>query len=181
MDALDSAAIPAVPEGCSALPVDGACLQPLAVIETAGGPVMHMLRPSGALRPDRATSPLLTLGEVYFSEVLPGAVKAWKRHGRQTQHFAVPVGRLLTALYDVRPSSPTRGAVCSVILGRPNAYALLRIPPGVWHGFAALGGVPALVCNGADMPHDPTEGESLPADSPDVPWRWAEAISAAEA
>lgn len=172
MDPLDPA-IPAVPEGCTALPVAGACLLPLAVIDAAGGPVMHMLRPSAPLRPDNdAGAPLLALGEVYFSEVLPGAVKAWKRHRRQTQHFAVPSGRLLVVLHDARPSSPTRGATRPVTLGRPDGYALLRIPPGVWYGFAALDDAPALICNAADIPHDPAEGEKLPADSPEIPWRW---------
>ena len=41
----------------------------LAVIPTDGGPVMHMMRPA---------SPLFgEIGEVYFSEVEPGCVKAW--------------------------------------------------------------------------------------------------------
>lgn len=54
----------------------------LAVIPTDGGPVMHMMRPA---------SPLFgEIGEVYFSEVEPGCVKAWKCHTRQTQRFAVP-------------------------------------------------------------------------------------------
>ena len=58
----------------------------LAVIPTDGGPVMHMMRPA---------SPLFgEIGEVYFSEVEPGCVKAWKCHTRQTQRFAVPVGQL---------------------------------------------------------------------------------------
>ena len=74
-------------------------LQELAVIPTNGGPVMHMMRPA---------SPLFgEIGEVYFSEVEPGCVKAWKCHTRQTQRFAVPVGRLKIVLYDGRPDSPT--------------------------------------------------------------------------
>ena len=42
-------------------------LQDLSVIPTNGGPVMHMMRPS---------SPLFgEIGEVYFSEVEPGAYR----------------------------------------------------------------------------------------------------------
>lgn len=81
----------------------------LAVIPTDGGPVMHMMRPA---------SPLFgEIGEVYFSEVEPGCVKAWKCHTRQTQRFAVPVGRLKIVLYDDRPESPTRGRIMEVLLG----------------------------------------------------------------
>ena len=148
--------------------IEGALLQPLAVIPTPGGPVMHMLRPESALLPDFHQC----FGEIYFSEVLPGHVKAWKRHTRQVQHFAVPSGLLRIVLYDDRQGSATRGVLCELALGRPDNYALLRIPTGVWYGFAAMGDAPALICNCADIPHDPTEGQRLPVDDPSIPYAW---------
>ena len=111
-------------------------------------------------------------GEVYFSEVEPGAVKAWKLHQRMTQHFCVPVGLARVVLFDDREGSPTRGEVNVYLLGRPDHHALLRIPPGVWYGFAAEGGPPALVCNCADMVHDPEESTRREPDDPAVPYRW---------
>lgn len=150
--------------------IAGALFQPLKIIPAPGGPVLHMLRPDSPLLPDFQAG----FGEMYFSEVLPGAVKAWKRHSRQTQHFAVPCGLLRIALYDDRPASITRGRLCELILGRPEHYGLLRIPAGVWYGFTALGKAPALICNCADIPHDPAEGERLPADDPAIPYAWAE-------
>ena len=148
--------------------IDGALLQPLGVISTPGGPVLHMLRPGSALLPDFSKG----FGEIYFSEVLPGHVKAWKCHTRQVQHFAVPTGLLRIVLYDGRPDSPTRGVVCELTLGRPENYSLLRMPTGVWYGFAALGQAPALICNCADVPHDPAEGQRLPVDDPSIPYCW---------
>ncbi len=148
--------------------IDGALLQPLGVISTPGGPVLHMLRPGSALLPDFSKG----FGEIYFSEVLPGHVKAWKCHTRQVQHFAVPTGLLRIVLYDGRPDSPTRGVVCELTLGRPENYSLLRIPTGVWYGFAAMGQAPALICNCADVPHDPAEGQRLPVDDPSIPYCW---------
>lgn len=139
---------------------------PLRVIPTPGGPVLHMLR---------ADSPLFAgFGELYFSEVLPGSVKAWKQHSQQTQHFAVPVGLLKVVLFDDREQSPTRGLVQEVLLGRPDHYQLLRIPVGVWYGFTALGQTPALIANCADMPHDPAESTRLEADAASIPYRWQE-------
>ena len=136
----------------------------LAVIPTDGGPVMHMMRPA---------SPLFgEIGEVYFSEVDPGCVKAWKCHTRQTQRFAVPVGQLKIVLYDDRPESPTRGRIMEVLLGRPDNYALLQIPPRVWYGFTAAGSVPAVICNCPDIPHDPAEGLRRDVDSQDIPYHW---------
>ena len=143
----------------------GVALQELAVIPADGGSVLHMLRPDWPL--------FAGFGEVYFSEVLPGAVKAWKRHSRQTQHLAVPVGRLKLAIYDSRPGSASFGQAREYILGRPDCYRLLRIPPGLWYGFTALGSEKALVCNCADLPHDPAESTRKIWDSLDIPYRFA--------
>ena len=144
--------------------IEGVVLQDLRCIPTPGGPVLHMLR---------ADSPLFrSFGEVYFSEVEPRCVKAWKRHSRQTQHFSVPVGRLKVVLYDDRPDSSTHGVLQEIELGRPDAYRLLRIPPQVWYGFTALGEVPALICNCVDLPHDPAESERIAVDSSVIPYSW---------
>lgn len=179
--------------------IDGVFLRELRVIPTSGGPVLHMLRPDSmsamlgtpgaadaragydgsgsegiglaSSRPASAGAGL-NIGEVYFSETEPGRVKAWKCHTRQTQRFAVPWGRLKIVLYDDRADSPSRGRVEEYTLGRPDAYRLLRIPPLVWYGFAALGDTPALLCNCPDMPHDPAEARRLDVNTPDIPYRW---------
>ena len=144
----------------------------LDVVRTPAGDVLHMLRPDlpFAKTLDAAR---LAVGEIYFSEARPGHVKAWKRHARQTQHFCVPVGRLGVVLYDDRPPSLTRGAVQGIVLGPGDTYALLRIPPLVWYGFCALGEGTALVCNAADIPHDPAEAEKREfREACDFPFDW---------
>lgn len=144
--------------------IDGVCFQELAQIGTEGGPVLHMMR---------SDSPLFRgFGEVYFSEVMPGAVKAWKLHRLQTQHFAVPVGLIEVVVYDGREDSPSRGRIESFPLGRPDHYRLLRIPPLVWYGFTAKGEIPGLMANCADLPHSPGESDRIPADSPLIPYSW---------
>jgi dTDP-4-dehydrorhamnose 3,5-epimerase len=148
--------------------IDGALFLPLRIIPADGGPVLRFLRPDSPLLPDFSGG----FGEIYFSEVEPGAIKAWKRHRRQTQLFAVPCGRVRIALYDGRSGSLTAGNVRERLLGRPDNYGLLRIPPGVWYGFAALGQEPALICNCADIPHDPDEGERLPPTDRAIPYIW---------
>lgn len=148
--------------------IAGALLQQLNIMQTQGGPVLHMLKKDSALMPSFPEG----FGEIYFSEVLPGAVKAWKRHSRQTQLFAVPAGLLKIVLFDDRAESPTRGIVREFTLGRPEHYRLLRIPVGVWYGFTALGSHPALICNCADLPHDPAEGERLSPDDASIPYAW---------
>lgn len=143
------------------LEIEGVLFLPRSIAPTPGGPVLRLLRGDALSR--------LCRGEIYFSEVWPGHVKAWKRHRRQTQNFTVPGGRLFLAIHDTRPESPSRGKTLGVCLGRPDAWGILRIPPGLWYGFAAIGNAPALICNLADLPHDPAEGERLPPDDPSMP------------
>ena len=145
--------------------ISGVSLRPLRVIPTQGGPVLHMLR--------NDDPEFQVFGEVYCSEVEPGAIKAWKRHLRMTQHFAVPVGRVLFALYDDRPESPTRGQVCEYELGRPDAYSLLTLPPLVWYGFKGLAAYPSLIVNCADIAHEAAESERAEIDDARLPYCWS--------
>ena len=128
------------------------------------GAVLHMLRMDA---PEFAG-----FGECYFSEVFPGAIKAWKRHRVQTQTLAVPVGRLRMVLYDDRDISSTRGRIEVLELGRPDAYMRLQIPPGLWYGFTCLSDSPAIVANCANKIHDPLESDMRPMDDRRIPYRW---------
>lgn len=144
--------------------VEGVALIELSQMRDERGWVLHMLRCDA--------SDFSRFGECYFSEVLPGAVKAWKYHSAQTQNLAVPVGRILMVIYDDREGSPTRGKLREVELGRPDAYFRLRIPPQLWYGFACVGGTPALLVNCSDLPYDPAESETRPMNDPRIPYSW---------
>ena len=124
--------------------IEGVTLTALREISDERGAVLHMLR---------CDAPEFTnFGECYFSEVMPGAVKAWKRHRIQTQNLAVPVGRIRVVIYDERESSSTRGQVQALELGRPDVYLRLKIPPSLWYGFTCVSATPALLANCADLP-----------------------------
>ena len=144
--------------------IEGVAVTQLSELSDPRGSVLHMLR-SDALE-------FTQFGECYFSEIVPGAVKAWRRHRAQTQNLAVPVGRVRMLIYDDRGGSPTRGQVKAVELGRPDAYVRLRIPPGLWYGFKCVGNTPALIVNCADLPHDPAESEVRSLDDPEMPSLW---------
>lgn len=145
--------------------INGVVITPLREIVDDRGAVLHMLRNDAA--------DFRHFGECYFSEVAPGAVKAWKRHTEQTQNLAVPVGRVRLVIYDNRPGSESRGSVDIIELGRPDAYARVQVPPGLWYGFACVGEVPALLANCSDIPHLPAESEQMPMDTPLIPYRWS--------
>ena len=144
--------------------IEGMTLTELRQIGDDRGAVLHMIR---------ADAPEFTcFGECYFSEVRPGAVKAWKRHHSQTQNLAVPIGRIRLVIYDDRETSPTSGKVQILELGRPDAYLRLQIPPGLWYGFTCVSSMPALLANCADLPHDPAESDIRPINHPAIPYQW---------
>ena len=145
-------------------PIEGVTARSLKVISDERGALLHMLR---------VDSPLYNkFGEIYFSEINPGVVKGWKRHLRMHQRLVVPIGKVKFVLYDDRGESPTFGKRATYILGRPDAYQLLLIPPGVWYGFRGMDSRPSLIANCPDMPHDPAEIELAALDSTTVPYQW---------
>ena len=110
-------------------------------------------------------------GEIYFSCVFPGAIKAWHIHKRMTLNYAVPLGGIRFVLYDDRPDSPTRGEVQEMVLG-PDNYRLVTVPPMIWNGFKGLGSETSIVANCATIPHDPDEiVRRDPMDST-IPYDW---------
>lgn len=150
------------------LAIAGVSFQPLRIIPTPQGPVLHMLRADYPLMPSFPAG----FGEIYFSEIYPRKIKAWKRHASQEQLFAVPAGIIKLVLFDSRADSSTRGSIVEMLLGRPDHYGLLRIPAGIWYGFQCRSDYPALVCNCANIPHDPEDNERKSPDNSDIPYRW---------
>lgn len=144
--------------------IEGVTLTMLRQIVDVRGAVLHMLRCD--------TPEFTRFGECYFSELVPGAVKAWKRHRAQTQNIAVPVGRIRMVIYDERAHSASFGRLLELELGRPDAYLRLRIPPLLWYGFACMGDRPAMLVNCADIPYDPDESDVRPVDHPSIPYEW---------
>jgi len=143
--------------------IEGVIIQELKQIIDERGKVMHMLR---------SDSPLFTnFGEIYFSVVNFGAVKAWKKHLKMTQHLAVPIGKIRLMIYDDREESKTFKKVDVIEMGEDN-YCLVKIPPMVWYGFKGISDVPALIANCTDLPNEPDEIERLDFDDKKIPYDW---------
>ena len=143
--------------------IDGVEILPLKRIQDERGMVMHMLK---------ATDPhFQEFGEIYFSVIHPGVIKAWHLHSRMTINYAVVSGNIKLALFDQRPDSKTKGQLQEVYVGQVN-YNLVRVPPGVVNGFTAVGGEKAIVANCADIPHDPAEITRIDPFTPTIPYDW---------
>lgn len=120
----------------------------------------------------RSTDPHFAgFGEIYFSTVFPGVVKAWKNHRRLTANYACIHGRIRVVLYDDREESSTRGALEEVVVG-PEEYMLVVIPPGIWHGFQGIAEPVSILANCSTEPHDPDELDRRDPNSTEIPFDW---------
>ena len=132
--------------------IDGVLLTPLQTKAHPKGDVLHALK--------RSAPGFTAFGEAYFSQILPGAVKGWKRHRRVTLNLVVPVGSIRFVVHDDRADSGTRGRFGEVTLGS-DCYARLTVSPGLWLAFAGLDIRPSLLLNIADEEHDPSEADNV--------------------
>jgi dTDP-4-dehydrorhamnose 3,5-epimerase len=116
----------------------------------------------------RVNDPIFAEGFGQWSHTLTyqGAAKAWHIHHTQVDWWYVAVGVIKAAMYDLRQGSPTRGELQEVLLGENYPPQILRIPPGVAHGYKVIQGpmhlfyVTSNVYNPADegrRPHDDKE------------------------
>lgn len=145
--------------------INSVIVSPLKIIADDRGAVMHMLR---------ADAPhYQSFGEIYFSVVNPGVVKAWRRHRDMTVNLACVAGAARLVICDAQAKSGA-AAVQEIDLGpgNPDTYRLVTINPGLWYGFACQGDVPAVLANCASIPHDPGEAESLPQDTDQIAYLW---------
>jgi dTDP-4-dehydrorhamnose 3,5-epimerase len=85
-------------------------------------------------------------GQIYITTAYPGVVKAWHFHKKQTDHFCVVHGMMKVVLYDTREGSPTKGEINEFVMGVHNPI-VLKIPPGVYHGFTCVSDREAICIN----------------------------------
>ena len=143
--------------------IDGVKVIPLRTILDERGMVRHMLR--------RTDPHFSEFGEIYFSVIFPGAIKAWHRHREMELNYAVVSGNIKLVLHDGLKGSPTRGETQEIFMGEDN-YVLVKVPPGVVNGFTALGNERAIVANCSSLPHDPAEIERLDPFDPAIGYTW---------
>lgn len=143
--------------------IEGVQIVPLQRFSDDRGSVLLMLK---------ETDPhFVRFGEIYFSTVYPGVVKAWKYHRRMAANYACLHGRIKVALYDAREDSLTRNRTMDVHIS-PEEYALIVIPPGIWHGFQGLGEPISILANCATEPSDPNELDRLDPAEGRIPYEW---------
>lgn len=143
--------------------IDGVLIHPLKQIPDERGKIMHMLREDD--------THFERFGEIYFSNVYPGVVKAWHYHTEMTLNYAVIYGTIKLVLFDDRETSPTRNELMELFIGEGN-YVLVKVPPKVWNGFKGIGLNHSIVANCATIPHRPDEILRMDPFENHIPYRW---------
>jgi dTDP-4-dehydrorhamnose 3,5-epimerase len=144
--------------------IDGVELVGLSRHADDGGSMTELLRLDGGRSPALAG---FDIRQINFSEIEPGAIKAFHLHARQTDVWYVPPSdRCLVVLVDVRAGSRTDGVSQRLMLGA-GASRLLRIPPGVAHGVRNLGPATARLIYFVDL-HFTTDPATC--DEGRLPW-----------
>jgi len=145
--------------------IEGVQVSLLKKISDERGMVMHMMTKDNPV--------FEQFGEVYFSVVNPGVVKAWHLHQEMSLNYAVVHGMIRLALYDDRQNSPTRGTLNEFFIGDDN-YCLVHIPRLVWNGFKGISTFPSIVANLATLTHSSEEITRVsPVEFSLIPFDWA--------
>ena len=112
-------------------------------------------------------------GQVYFTTTYPGVVKAWHWHKKQTDLFYVIKGMVKIALYDEHKDSPTYGTVNELYLGE-HCPGVVRIPPGVQHGWMCVSDTEAYIINVVSEMYDYSDPDEYRTNSHDnhIPYEW---------
>jgi dTDP-4-dehydrorhamnose 3,5-epimerase len=150
--------------------IDGIRIQPLHVYPDDRGFFTELARLGQGLAakmiPDDARKIQLSMTLTY-----PGTIKAIHYHSEQTDLWAPISGMIQVFLYDLRLHSPTFGAINTIFTGRFQPWEIL-IPPGVGHGYKALGIEPIQLVYLTDRLYNPADELRLPYDHPDIAYDW---------
>lgn len=136
--------------------IEGTILKELAPLPDGRGDVIELWS-----KPWVASEGFLVPEHCYQSATDYGVVKCWHLHDIHTDQFTVTRGRLQVNLVDIREGSPTFGHVNTIYMGiqRPR---LLKIPPGVMHGWKALTQPEVIVVNFQSHTYDAKDEYKFP-------------------
>ena len=138
------------------------------------------------LRTDDGSVAAAPFAMSYTSVTVPGQMRdadRWHVHRRQVDRFVVPLGEMILALFDARPSSPSRGRLdvirmCGAPVRHPSSAAgprsltthLVTIPIGVYHVIGNLHPhEPFVLQNYPTRLYDPTDEGRVPFAEAPVP------------
>lgn len=144
--------------------IDGVEIVGLKRFNDDGGAITELGRLAAGMHEQLAG---FEVKQMNYSEMGPGAIKAFHLHHRQTDVWYVPpCDKLLLVLHDCRDGSPTEGQTMRFVLG-DGKDQLVRIPPGVAHGARNIGSAVGRIIYLVDVLFSVDENE---CDEGRLPW-----------
>ncbi len=121
----------------------------------------------------RTTDPFFNgaFGQWSHAKTYQGAAKAWHIHWKQTDWWYCAIGIIKCVLYDMRPDSSSHKELMEFLLGETHGARVLKIPPGVAHGYKVLEG-PAHLFYLTSHVYDPSDEGRIPHDDPGIGYDW---------
>jgi len=109
--------------------------------------------------------------QVSMTLTYPGTIKAIHYHSEQTDIWAPISGMVQVFLYDLRRQSKTFGTINTIFAGRFQPWEIL-IPPGVAHGYKALGVEPIQLVYFTDRHYNPADELRIAYNDPNINYDW---------
>lgn len=110
-------------------------------------------------------------GQLSHSMAHKGVFKAWHMHKKQTDWMYVVAGDIKLALYDTRKDFMTKGKLMEISIGEGSGRRVVKIPPGVAHGYKIING-PMHIVYVTDREYDPEDELRIPHDDPEIGYDW---------
>jgi dTDP-4-dehydrorhamnose 3,5-epimerase len=109
--------------------------------------------------------------QISFTLTYPGTIKAIHYHSEQTDLWTPVSGMLQVFLYDLRRHSKTFGAINTIYAGSFRPWQIL-IPPGVGHGYKALGVEPVQLIYFTDRHYNPADELRIAYNDSNIAYDW---------
>jgi dTDP-4-dehydrorhamnose 3,5-epimerase len=126
--------------------MDEISIKNLSIINNKKGDILK-----GFLKSDNKN---INVKEVYFSEINPKQIKAWKKHKKMTSNLIAVKGEIKIVVQRKDKSFITE------IISKKN-YKMVSIPPNFWFGFQCVGDKAGMLVNISNEEHDDLESDQL--------------------
>ena len=150
--------------------IDGVQIEPLQVYPDDRGYFTELARLGKGLASKMVPDDIRRI-QMSFTLTYPGTIKAIHYHSEQTDLWAPVSGMVQVFLYDLRLHSKTFGSINTIFAGRFQPWEIL-IPPGVGHGYKALGIEPVQLVYLTDRHYNPADELRIPYNDPDIAYDW---------
>jgi dTDP-4-dehydrorhamnose 3,5-epimerase len=150
--------------------IDGVQIEPLQIYPDDRGFFTELARLGKGLAANMVPDAVHKI-QISLTLTYPGTIKAIHYHSEQTDLWAPISGMVQVFLYDLRRHSKTFGAINTIFAGRFQPWEIL-IPPGVAHGYKALGVEPIQLVYLTDRHYNPADELRLSYNHPDIAYDW---------